>query len=405
MKVRWIALVAMLVLAASACSKSKTSTSGTPTGSAGSGSSPAAAALTVNVDGKAPANNEAFLAYFPATATVKPGGSVSFNLVDSGEPHTVTFGSLAETDIAANAKDPTGQSPAVQAADAALPPLLPQGPGPANPSGANPCAVTTGPVPTNTACSAAQSTLAPFAGSEEYYNSGWLAPGKPFTLTLASDIKPGAYHYMCLLHGASMSGTIVVAGPSDTVPPAATQEAQGTTELQQHVAALADAASALEKGIFPPIVTAPKTNTVIAGSGTQTSNDLVTEFGPKIVTTTVGSTVTWDFLGPHTVSFNAPSSAYNVKLPGKPEINQQSGAPVGTAGQKGPPGGTNPNAAPGIGEVVNGGKYDGTAFTSSGTIISFPPSLTSYTLTFTKAGTFQYACLIHPGMVGTVVVQ
>lgn len=405
MRVRWAVIFVALALAASACSsKAKSGAGSTPTPKAAA-SSPAAATLAVNVDGKAPSNNEAFLSYFPQTATVRPGDEVTFNLTNSGEPHTVTFGSLAENDISANLKDPTSSSPATKAADAALPPLLPNGPGNANPSGALPCAVTTGPVPTSTACTPAQSTLAPFAGNEEFYNSGWLTSDKPFTMTLSPDIKPGAYHYMCLLHGAAMSGTIVVAGPADTVPSVSSQEAEGATELQQHVAALAPAAANLAKGILPPVVTTPKANTVIAGAGTQDSNDEVTEFGPKVVTTTVGSTVTWDLFGPHTVSFAAPSSAYNIRLPDKADINQQAEMPQGTAGQQGPPGGPDQNASFGIGEVINGGKFDGSTFTSSGLVISFPPKLTAYTLTFTKAGTYQYACLVHPGMAGTVIVK
>ena len=33
------------------------------------------------------------------------------------------------------------------------------------------------------------------------------------------------------------------------------------------------------------------------------------------------------------------------------------------------------------------------------------PTGDKYSVTFTKAGTYPYACLIHPGMIGKVVVK
>jgi plastocyanin len=54
--------------------------------------------------------------------------------------------------------------------------------------------------------------------------------------------------------------------------------------------------------------------------------------------------------------------------------------------------------------VTDGGSFDGTGFRSTGLVLSFPPSLLGYKMTFTKAGTYGYVCLIHPGMTGSVVV-
>ena len=52
---------------------------------------------------------------------------------------------------------------------------------------------------------------------------------------------------------------------------------------------------------------------------------------------------------------------------------------------------------------VDGGTYDGTGFFSSGLISSEPYA--EYSLRFSKPGTYKYACLLHPPMVGTVVVS
>ena len=56
-------------------------------------------------------------------------------------------------------------------------------------------------------------------------------------------------------------------------------------------------------------------------------------------------------------------------------------------------------------KTVDGGSYDGTAFKSTGFVESDPSSqLVAYTLTFTKAGTYSYVCLVHPNMGGVVQV-
>ena len=54
---------------------------------------------------------------------------------------------------------------------------------------------------------------------------------------------------------------------------------------------------------------------------------------------------------------------------------------------------------------MDAGTWDGTGFLSSGIIVSFPPApLYQYKVTFSKAGTYKYVCLIHTDMQGTVKV-
>jgi plastocyanin len=52
--------------------------------------------------------------------------------------------------------------------------------------------------------------------------------------------------------------------------------------------------------------------------------------------------------------------------------------------------------------LVGGPNYDGTAFVGSGLITA---KGTTFSLTFTKAGTFGYVCLLHPGMGAQVTVR
>jgi LPXTG-motif cell wall-anchored protein len=51
---------------------------------------------------------------------------------------------------------------------------------------------------------------------------------------------------------------------------------------------------------------------------------------------------------------------------------------------------------------VGGPTYDGTGFVGSGILDGVGAS---FSLTFTKAGTYNYVCLLHPGMNGRVAVQ
>jgi plastocyanin len=52
---------------------------------------------------------------------------------------------------------------------------------------------------------------------------------------------------------------------------------------------------------------------------------------------------------------------------------------------------------------IDGGTWDGSGFFSSGLLGSDPFS--TYTLRVSKPGRYRYACLIHPDMVGTLVVR
>ena len=72
-------------------------------------------------------------------------------------------------------------------------------------------------------------------------------------------------------------------------------------------------------------------------------------------------------------------------------VPQRSGAPLLTI---------NPKAA-----LPFGGKtYDGTGFVSSGFLTPQGNSPAKYTLTFPKPGTFDYDCLVPPGMDGSITV-
>src|SRR5579884_845979 len=117
-------------------------------------------------------------------------------------------------------------------------------------------------------------------------------------------------------------------------------------------------------------------------SGTQSPDRAIQGmvFLPGTITIDVGDTIVWvaNSAEPHTVTFNAPAGA---------QFN------------------------PGASAVGNGSRFDGSEYVSSGALANVSaatagfPTEQRFSLTFTKAGTFTYICLVHPGMGGTVVVR
>lgn len=123
----------------------------------------------------------------------------------------------------------------------------------------------------------------------------------------------------------------------------------------------------------PPQQQGPVAWVVQAGGSSQSEALQALQFYPGTITIDAGDSVTWQFPAgePHTVTFLGPKSA--------PPPPNDPGNPV-------PAGGT---------------SYDGSTYTSSGFLLLGK----GYTLTFPKAGTYTYYCLIHGEMVGKVVVQ
>ncbi len=212
-----------------------------------------------------------------------------------------------------------------------------------------------------------------------YTSSGFLLLGKTYALTFP---KPGTYKYYCILHGqrGGMQGVIVVqsagtAYPLSQAQISATASTSSAADIAQGEATVLQfpyapggthVAMGMSFGLLTP--TSPVTSTVLrflnAPALTATS-----------VTVPVNGSVTWTNLStnePHTVT-------------------------LGIAGQPFP---RLPNTSPPSGGTI----YDGSAVVNSGVM---PPGGT-FTLQFTRAGTYTYHCLFHDdttNMIGTVTVQ
>lgn len=393
------ALVAVLALVASACAEDTTTT--TTGGTAGGGPQ----TVTVNVDWDEDDPNTAFFAYFPRQVKVHAGDTVQFKINDTGEPHTVTFGTKLNEALALAAQYPPPAEPPravgkqIDQLTEGFPGLLPEGPGDANQTAAQPCFLATGEPPEDGGCPAEQQQQVDFDGTYSFYNSGWLEAESTFSMTVAASAQPGNYGYFCLLHELGMTGEVEVVAAGQPSQTAADVEAAAQAQADPVIAKLQAAVDATQ---LPE-------GEVAAGVGSQEVFDgLASVFHPEEVSIEAGGSVSWTVFAPHTISFNAPQDATPVlsKAPdGSVHINEKA---VGSAQTEGVPPPEGPHGPPPEGppptDDTDLGSWNGEGFWSTGLILSFPPVLSRVTLEFETAGTYEYQCLVHPDMEGTVTV-
>lgn len=393
-------VVALLVLGTAACGDDDDDDTGSvevDDGDTGEDAAGETAEVTVGIDGKGEDFSTSAFAYFPSKVQVHPGDTVVYESRFTGEPHTITFGTLV-TDAVEAFRTMTPEQlesegpppPELEAAFSKLPAMLPEGPGDANQVSANPCFVATGDLPADGTKQCDVTEPEPFTGTETFYNSGFMPDGEKFSVQLAEDIAPGNYVAFCMLHFTEMISEVEVVAEDVEVPSAEEVEAQGQEELDELLAAAATA--------FEAASTAGEENTVAAGIGSEEAPKiLVTEFAPESLEVAAGDTITWKFAGPHTVSFNAPEDArvlLNKGDDGGFHLNETSLAPAGFEGPPPPEG--EPQGPP---PPIEGGTWDGTGFFSSG--LGFD----GFSVAISEQGTYEYICLIHPEMEGTVTVS
>jgi plastocyanin len=231
------------------------------------------------------------------------------------------------------------------------------------------------PPPPNDPSAAAPAGGSTYDGST-YTSSGFMLGGQSYSLTFT---KPGTYTVYCLIHGG-MEQTITVQNAGTLYP--ASQQTYDSKASSAEQNDLQIATNSLAQFPYTPGGTH-----IAAGlsAGLDTANpppqSTVVRFldGTSLNSTTttvsVGTTVTWTNLSsnfPHTVTFGVV------------------GQPFPTMNPFSPPSGPS--------------TYDGTQLVNSGPMMPGQ----SFSLTFTKAGTYEYHCIFHDdteNMVGTIVVQ
>jgi plastocyanin len=252
---------------------------------------------------------------------------------------------------------------------------------------AQPCYITTGNLPPGPdPCPKSQQKEPRFHGTETFFNSGFIpfagVRGNRYSITLADDIKPGEYAYNCVVHGPQMTGTITVRPKSADIGGQGRINAAATKQLDRFAKEVRQlhkttAAKAKPTGVD-----------VVAGAaphGTKLDGYDDREFFPSTFHARVGQKVTWliSTEPAHTVSFDVPRYLPVI-------IVHKNGTVTGN------PDTTEPRNA------TAADRYDGTRFLSSGASFEGPMR---FSVTFSKAGTYHYACLLHPRMVGEVVVE
>jgi plastocyanin len=229
-------------------------------------------------------------------------------------------------------------------------------------------------------------------GGREYdgtgtFSSGLLNKGDTYSLTFS---RPGTFDYVCLVH-PNMKAQVVVreaGAPADT--PAAAE-----AKVAPHVAndlATRALPLALQSGTAPA-TTLPTGGTAVGvAAGAGDGHVAIVRFLPGSLTVHVGDTVVWtnqDPAVPHTVTFFAGGAeAHELVTP----VPQPNGPPLLLLNQQ-------------VLERMGGDSFDGSEMVSSG-FLGGPSPVNTYTLRFTKPGTYEYVCLLHDemGMKGTITV-
>ncbi|HYH50509.1 MAG TPA: plastocyanin/azurin family copper-binding protein [Acidimicrobiia bacterium] len=307
---------------------------------------------TVEVDLASPeGKNLQAAAFFPLNVAVRPGDTIVFENRSAQALHTVTFTPGKEKAPAYAPVTKTGQ---------------------ANPLIFEPCYTANVPPDGAESCPDQAPATPPSYSGAGLWSSGALAPAtapdsasRSVRLTLAAEIPAGTYSYGCLLH-PNMSGIIEVVESDDlrrSVP-------EMERRTRNHRQAVLDSAAEIADPAAPvagqPVVT----------SGWGTPTVAVNRFSPSSLRVPVGQTVTWKGASPfepHTVTFDSPF-----------QTAQDAGV-FTPAGAKA------------------GSRYAG-GYAHSGLIGPAPFSTDSFSLVFTKPGTYSYVCVLHPGMAGEIVV-
>jgi plastocyanin len=199
-------------------------------------------------------------------------------------------------------------------------------------------------------------------------------PGSPMPNSFEVKFtKAGTFPFFCAIH-PNMTGTITVVD-SGTVSKQSDLDAAAATAYAADLATLKAAAASQKQ---TDTVTANTDGTKLHTLQIASPNDVlvgdVNQYFPPTVNITAGDSVTWNsnVHTPHTVTFGAPPPADPFSLP--------------------------PSTA----------DFPTTGYANSGIIglEQDPDYGHTFTLKFSKAGTFNYFCLLHApqGMVGQVVV-
>lgn len=274
-----------------------------------------------------------------------------------------------------------------------------------------PCYLRTGGPPKNPkkACSKAQHRKPAFDEKVSFYNSGIIRyegpQGNTFRVPLSKNIKPGKYTFYCAVHGPLQSTEVDVRPAGADIPnqdQVSRESGREINAIKRHLDEVyrdaADGRVTIKRGGESSRIRGP-----FAGLfNPQEDHAAINAFVPRTLRVRVGEPIKWKIMGSdHTITFRVPRYFPPVEFlkDGTVRLNPKLEPPAGGAPK--PP--KDETAT-----KVDGGTYDGRGFWSTGLLGPCPEcgggDYLEYTLRISRPGTYQYACLLHPPMVGTVVV-
>ncbi len=345
----------------------------------------------VQLDARSTSFSLAASVFFPREVALSPGDTLRFTAVDRGEIHTVTFGKLVDTALDTFARLAPG-APRPTLTSLGLPPLvIGDPPTSLGRTATLPCFLEAGVTPGPDGCRPEEQRQPDLTGTQNLFNSGYLAGGDVFAVRVSPSAPPGVYGFMCLLHGPDMSGRVVVEQRGRPVADPAEVSARGAEDLGAVVRQLQPLVDSAVRDLPPA--------TVVAGIPAPTlAHTQATVFRPAELTVKRGEAITWRISGVHTISFRAPQDAVGLVLRASDRSWALNGRLLGAE----------PAASPLVGAsggppLIDAGAWDGRGFRSSG-LINADGTTRSYLLAFTEPGTYAYKCLLHPDMEGTITV-
>ena len=260
-----------------------------------------------------------------------------------------------------------------------------------------------------TPCTKRQQRQPSFDGKQSVYNSGIIryegVRGNSFTVKLSDDIDPGTYFFYCAVHGFGQTTEVEVKREGADVASRTAVARRAREQAEETILPLEkvyrQAARTGRVTLGGEELKAPFGGLYAEGA----DHALVNEFVPRKIEAKVNEPITWTLLGSdHTISFDVPPyfPILQFDTPKGVRLNPRLGRPAGGAPPIPEQEGEGPPDGPRQPVEIDGGTYDGSGFWSSG-LVGAEPYL-RYTVRISKRGTYPYACLIHPPMIGQVVV-